>query len=66
MKERLWQHDETGRMVWSVDPGPRWFLVPMMFEDELPDDMTNDDYDEWYKWSRVPDGVGCRMGPRFP
>lgn len=30
-------------------------------EDELPDDMTNADYDEWFDLSYV-DGV--RLGPR--
>lgn len=60
--ELLWQHDETGRMVWRDHPGPgdRWTLVPLMHEDELPD-QNDAEYDAWYAVSRVISGV--RMGP---
>ena len=34
-----------------------------VFEDELPEDMTDADYDEWYGFSCVPGNVGCRVGP---
>lgn len=37
-----------------------------MHEDELPEDIPQADYDEWYKRSYVPDGVGCRVGPKYP
>ena len=60
--ELLWQHDDTGRMVWLDHPGPgdRWTLVPLMHEDELPD-QNDAEYDAWYAVSRVISGV--RMGP---
>lgn len=63
--ERLWQHEDTGRLVWHENPGRRWHSVPMMFEDELPEDMTDAEYDTWFENSHVPDGVGCRMGPAW-
>jgi len=37
---------------------------PMIYEDELPADMPQADYDAWYAESRVIDGV--RMGPPYP
>lgn len=63
--ERLWQHEETGRFVWHENPGRRWYAVQMIHEDELPAGMTQDEYDAWYENSHVPDGVGCRMGPKL-
>lgn len=36
----------------------------LIHEDELPDDMTQKEYDEWYKKSYIPGGVGCRVGVR--
>ena len=60
--QKLWQHEETGRYVWHENPGKRWYTVPIMYEDELPE-MTDDEYEEWYINSHIPDGVGCRMGP---
>ncbi len=64
--EKLFQHDETGRMGWFVSaPSKRWHAVPMMFEDDLPETISDEDYDEWYRNSHVPDGVGCRMGPKI-
>lgn len=62
---RLFQHNETTRMVWMEDsPGPRWDLVPTMHEDELPRNMSDEEYDAWYEHSHVPGWVGCRVGPR--
>lgn len=64
--ERLWQHDETGRMCWLEDcPGRRWHLVPTMHEDELPGSITDAEYNAWYEHSHVPGWVGCRVGPRI-
>jgi len=63
MNIRLWQHEETGRMVWHDNPGNGWYEVPTMHEDELPL-MTDDEYSAWYENSTVPGGVGCRVGPR--
>lgn len=37
-----------------------------MHEDELPADMPKEDYDKWYEQSWIPNGVGCRVGPRYP
>jgi hypothetical protein len=36
-----------------------------MHEDELPDDMTSEEYSEWFDKSWIPDGIGCRVGPIF-
>jgi hypothetical protein len=38
----------------------------LMHEDELPENMPQADYDKWYAQSFVPDGVGCRVGPKYP
>lgn len=63
--ERLWQHDETGCMVWREEcPGEYWHFVPIMHEDELPRNMTDRQYNQWFQHSHVPGWVGCRMGPR--
>lgn len=64
-QERLWQHEETGRMCWHTSPGKRWNPVPLMFEDELPDNITDEEYAQWFQCSKVPNGVGCRIGPFF-
>lgn len=32
-------------------------------EDTLPEDMSDEDYGEWFGRSFVPGGVGCRVGP---
>lgn len=40
--------------------------LPYMHEDELPADMPRKDYDEWFKRSWIPGGVGCRVGPIYP
>lgn len=40
--------------------------IEYMHEDELPEDMPQADYDEWYARSFVPGGVGCRIGPKYP
>ena len=61
--QQLWQHEETGRLVWHEKPGPRWRRIPTIHEDELPNDLTDDEYEWWFKNSHVPDGVSCRMGP---
>ncbi len=52
--EKLWQHEETGRMVWHKHPGPRYYEVQVMFEDELPGNMTDEEYDAWFENSHVP------------
>lgn len=36
---------------------------PIMFEDDLPIDLTHAEYEKWYAKSFVPGGVGCRVGP---
>lgn len=35
----------------------------LIYEDELPEDMTQEEYDEWYKTSSIVYGV--RMGQPF-
>lgn len=36
-----------------------------MNEDELPETMTDEEYQAWYAQSSIPDGGGCRIGPVF-
>lgn len=61
---KLWQHDETGRLCWSGSPlNPQRFTeVPTMYEDELPEPMSDEDYRKWFGDSKVVDGV--RVGPK--
>lgn len=61
---RLFQHDETGRMCWSGPTLNREYFteVPTMYEDELPEPMSDEDYSRWFVNSKVVDGV--RVGPR--
>ncbi len=33
-------------------------------EDELPTELSDYEYAQWFKHSFVPDGGGCRVGPR--
>ncbi len=37
--------------------------IELMYEDELPENMTDAEYSEWYDKSSIVDGV--RMGPIF-
>lgn len=69
MKERfemkkLYQHDETGRIYCSEDELPtiKWTEVPLMFEDRLPEDITDEEYTFWYDNSFL-DRV--RVGPKI-
>ena len=58
---KLYQHEDTGRMTWAAtELDGRWFKVPTMYEDDLPE-MTDDEYSKWFEDSCVIDGV--RMGP---
>jgi hypothetical protein len=41
-------------------------VVAYIHEDELPSNMPKEDYDKWFAQSWIPDGVGCRVGPRYP
>ena len=34
----------------------------LIHEDDLPEDMTQTEYDAWFETSYVPGGVGCRVG----
>jgi hypothetical protein len=41
----LWQHEETGRIVWHESPGKRWFKCPQILADSIADflvDIAND------------------------
>ena len=33
----LWQHEETGRIVWHESPGKRWYRCPQIFADSIAD-----------------------------
>lgn len=47
----------------TLAPEPR--DVPLIqHEDELPIDITQEEYDRWFGQSEIIDGV--RMGPKFP
>ena len=60
---KLWQHEETGRITVSKHrPTCNHFSIPMMYEDELPDDISGEVYSWWYENSFV-DGV--RIGPKI-
>lgn len=62
----LWQHEETRCFTWTPEnypPSSRYFKVPIMYEDELPESMSDKDYNQWYDVSAVIDGV--RMGPKI-
>lgn len=59
----LWQHEDTGRIcATKLRPSERWFEIPTIHEDDLPEDISETVYDWWYENSFV-DGV--RMGPLF-
>lgn len=51
-------------MCWSGPTlNPDCFTeVPTMYEDELPEPMSDEDYARWFANSKVVDGV--RVGPR--
>ena len=60
---KLWQHEETGKITTSkFQPSGRWYEIPTMYEDELPEDMSDKLYSWWFDNSFV-DGV--RMGPKI-
>lgn len=60
---KLWQHDDTGRIVIArKQPSHRYFEIPTMHEDELPDDITIGLYAWWFDNSFV-DVV--RVGPKI-
>ena len=60
---KLWQNEETGIMVQAVNkPSRRYFEIPLMHEDELPEDITDKEYSWWFGNSFV-DGV--RVGPKI-
>jgi len=62
-KMRLWQHDETGRITaLKFQPSKRWYEIPTMYEDELPEDISDELYSWWFDNSFV-DGV--QMGPKI-
>lgn len=59
---QLWFHDETGRTCWSnTRPSHRYHEVETMYEDELPESITDEEYSAWFDMSTVVDGV--RIGP---
>jgi len=60
---KLWQNQETGIIVQGENcPSNRHIEIPLMYEDELPEDMSQTDYDWWFDNSFV-DIV--RIGPRL-
>ena len=60
---RLWQHEETGIITTSeIQPSHRHYELPIMYEDELPNDISDEEYSQWFDNSFV-DFV--RMGPKI-
>lgn len=60
---KYWQHDETGLVTTGdKEPSARWYEIPTVYEDQLPENMTDKEYDQWYALSAVVDGV--RVGPK--
>ena len=60
---KLWQHEDTGNLTWNEKrPSRRWYEIPWMYEDELPEDLSNDIYDWWFKNSIID---GIRIGPKI-
>ncbi|GAH25941.1 unnamed protein product [marine sediment metagenome] len=60
---KLWQHEDTGRItITETQPSNRWFEMPTIYEDELPDNIPNSLYSWWFDNSFV-DGV--RIGPKI-
>ena len=58
---KLWQHEGTGVICQSNNcPSSRHIEIPLMYEDDLPNDITNEDYSWWFDNSFV-DCV--RIGP---
>lgn len=61
--KKIWQHEETG-MITIVErqPSSRYYEIPQMYEDDLPDDISKELYSWWFENSFV-DGV--RIGPKI-
>ena len=60
---KLWQHKDTDRIVKSeIQPSARFFEIPIMYEDELSDDISDEEYSQWFENSFV-DFV--RMRPKI-
>ena len=61
---KLWQHKDTNEVIWTDKrPSHAWDEITFMYEDELPEDMSDEVWDWWYDNSSVIDGV--RMGPKI-
>ena len=60
---KLWQHEDTGRITASErQPSDRWYEIPIIYEDELPENISDKEYSNWFDNSFV-DGV--RIGPKI-
>lgn len=67
MSKLSWdERRELARKDVRKQPKPASGLTGYMHEDELPENMPQSDYDEWYERSFVPDGLGVRVGPKYP
>lgn len=64
--DAIYNHNEAARVAviehYGLHHNLKYWQAPM-HEDELPQDMTRAEYEEWYRQSRVVDGV--RVGPIF-
>ena len=59
----LWQHEDTGNITSSeTQSSQRWFKIPTMYEDELPANISKEEYSWWFDNSFI-DGV--RIGPKI-
>lgn len=39
--------------------------IDLIHEDDLPEKISDEQYAKWFAVSFIPDGVGCRMGPKL-
>lgn len=60
----LYQHIETGRLIWSSYPlNGKWIILPSLAIYELPPDINDKMFCIWWESSCVINGV--RIGPKL-
>jgi len=64
MATLLYQHEETGLITWADgNINHRWYPIPSIAEDELPQDITAEKMDWWNENSCMV--YGERRGPKI-
>lgn len=60
---KLWQHEDTGNITATeTQPLSRYFEIPTIHEDDLPNNISKELYSWWFDNSFI-DGV--RIGPKI-